>query len=51
MDGLYDVVGQFPEILEIAPDSGVTKQFPSLEELKRVPYTKGDAREVMFSLN
>jgi len=46
VDGLYDVWGQFPEILEIAPESGVTKLFPSLEELRRIPYTPGDAREV-----
>ena len=46
VDGLYDVWGQFPEIVEIAPDSGVTKLFPSLEELSRIPFTPGDSREV-----
>jgi hypothetical protein len=46
VDGLYDVWGQFPEILEIAPDSGVTKLFPSLDELSRIPFTPGDSREV-----
>lgn len=47
MDGLYDVWGQFPEIIEIAPDSGVTKLFPSLDELKKIPFTPGDSREVI----
>lgn len=46
VDGLYDVWGQFPEIVEIAPDSGVTKLFPSLEELRKIPFTPGDSREV-----
>ena len=48
VDGLYDVWGQFPEIVEIAPDSGVTKLFPSLEELRKIPFTPGDSREVHF---
>lgn len=46
MDGLYDVWGQFPEIVEISPESGVTKLFPSLEELRKIPFTPGDSREV-----
>ena len=46
VDGLYDVWGQFPEIVEISPESGVTKLFPSLEELKKIPFTPGDSREV-----
>ena len=50
VDGLYDVWGQFPEIVEISPASGVTKLFPSLEELRKIPFTPGDSREVCVTI-
>ena len=62
-DGLFDVMGQFPEILKIMPDpggsnqfpdytrmtspgNGLVRYFPDLDDLSKISYTLGDAREV-----